>query len=108
MLRYYEQQGLLEPVRRPSGYREYPESAVGTVRRIRALQAAGLPIATIATVLPCVRDDGERLVPTCANLIAELRQERERLDRAIGDLTTSRDLLDVVIAEGSAVDTAAR
>ncbi|WP_032761332.1 MerR family transcriptional regulator, partial [Streptomyces alboviridis] len=72
LLRYYEEQNLLRPQRRPSGYREYSEADVDTVRRIRSLLAAGLNTATIATILPCLRDDGERLVPTCSDLLADL------------------------------------
>ncbi|GAA4219759.1 MerR family transcriptional regulator [Actinocatenispora rupis] len=97
LLRYYEEQGLLRPRRRPSGYREYLVSDVDVVRRIRGLLAAGLPTATIASVLPCIREEGERLVPTCPDLIAQLRRERDRIDHAIDDLTTSRRLLDTVI-----------
>ncbi|HVT68321.1 MAG TPA: MerR family transcriptional regulator [Trebonia sp.] len=101
-LRYYEEQGLLRPRRRPSGYREYAPSDVAVVRRIRGLLAAGLSTATIASVLPCIRDDGERLVPTCPDLVAELRRERDRIDQAIGDLTASRQILDTVIMSGPA------
>jgi DNA-binding transcriptional MerR regulator len=98
LLRYYEEQGLLQPRRRPSGYREYLASDVAVVRRIRGLLAAGLSTAKIASVLPCIREDGERLVPTCPDLIAELCQERGRIDQAIEDLTTSRRILETVIA----------
>lgn len=101
-LRYYEEQGLLRPRRRPSGYREYAPSDVAVVRRIRGLLAAGLSTATIASVLPYIRDDGERLVPTCPDLVAELRRERDRIDQAIGDLTASRQILDTVIMSGPA------
>lgn len=104
LLRYYEEQGLLRPRRRPSGYREYLVSDVDVVRRIRGLLAAGLPTATIASVLPCIREEGERLVPTCPDLIAQLRRERDRIDHAIDDLTTSRRLLDTVITAVPAGD----
>ncbi|WAL68528.1 MerR family transcriptional regulator [Amycolatopsis cynarae] len=97
LLRYYEEQGLLRPQRRPSGYREYLSTDVAVVRRIRGLLAAGLSTATIASVLPCIREDGERLVPTCPDLVAQLRRERERIDQAIDELTTSRRILDSVI-----------
>jgi DNA-binding transcriptional MerR regulator len=97
LLRYYEEQGLLRPQRRPSGYREYLSSDVAVVRRIRGLLAAGLSTTTISTVLPCLREDGERLVPTCPDLVAQLRQERDRIDQAIDDLTTSRQILNTVI-----------
>lgn len=102
MLRYYEEQGLLTPARLPSGYRVYGESDVEAVRRVRALLAAGLSTDTIARVLPCVRDEGDRLMPVCSDLVAELRRERERITRAIDDLRTSRGILDDVIAAGSA------
>ncbi|GAA5053463.1 MerR family transcriptional regulator [Nocardia callitridis] len=98
LLRYYEQQGLLHPDRRPSGYREYTDTDIAVVRRIRTLLAAGLNTATIATILPCLRDDGDRLIPTCPDLIADLRNERDRLTAAIEDMRTSRTALDAVIA----------
>ncbi|TDD15156.1 MerR family transcriptional regulator [Kribbella turkmenica] len=41
LLRYYEDRGLLRPERLPSGYREYAESDVDLVGRIRTLPAAG-------------------------------------------------------------------
>ena len=98
LLRYYEEQGLLRPVRRSSGYREYDERDVDVVRRIRSLLAAGLNTATIATVLPCLRDEGERLVPTCSDLVAQLWRERKRITDAIGTLQASRAMLDTVIS----------
>ncbi|MEU0672039.1 MerR family transcriptional regulator [Streptomyces sp. NPDC006172] len=98
LLRYYEQQGLLTPERLPSGYRVYGEPDVETVRRIRCLLAAGLSTSLIAQVLPCIRADDDRLVPTCPDLNARLRQESERITRAIEELRTSRALLDTVIA----------
>ncbi|MFC8897126.1 MerR family transcriptional regulator [Streptomyces cinereoruber] len=107
LLRYYEEQELLRPERRPSGYREYVEGDADTVRRIRGLLAAGLNTATIATILPCLRDDDERLVPTCPDLLADLAGERERISRAIFDLQASRAALDDVIA-AAPTDVAAR
>ncbi|MFR9793395.1 MerR family transcriptional regulator [Streptomyces sp. MB22_4] len=100
LLRYYEERGLLAPERLPSGYRVYGERDVETVRRIRVLLAAGLTTDTIARVLPCVREEGERLVPVCPDLVAELRRERERISRAIDDLQASRGMLDRVIEAG--------
>lgn len=98
LLRYYEERGLLRPTRDGgSGYREYGESDVATVLRIRRLLAAGLATGTIAEVLPCLRDDGERFTPTCPDLIGDLRSERARITGAIGDLRASRDMLDTVI-----------
>jgi DNA-binding transcriptional MerR regulator len=102
LLRYYEQQGLLHPDRLPSGYRVYREQDVVTVRRIRALLAAGLTTCTIARVLPCLaEDDDERLVPVCSELVGQLRAERERMTRTIRELQDSRAMLDTVIAAAS-------
>ncbi|NUW33205.1 MerR family transcriptional regulator [Nonomuraea sp. SMC257] len=98
LLRYYEEQGLLHPERRSSGYRDYGDADVDTVRRIRSLLAAGLNTSTIATILPCLRDDGDRLVPTCSDLLADLHRERARITRSITDLRTSLGALDQVIA----------
>ncbi|MEU5614843.1 MerR family transcriptional regulator [Streptomyces sparsogenes] len=102
LLRYYEQQGLLQPERLPSGYRVYRESDVAAVNRVRSLLAAGLSTATIAQILPCLREEGERLVPTCPDLIAQLQAERARMTSAIEELETSRSLLDSVIMAGPA------
>ncbi|MCX4721938.1 MerR family transcriptional regulator [Streptomyces virginiae] len=102
LLRYYEEQGLLHPQRRPSGYREYVEEDVVIVRRIRSLLAAGLGTSTITTVLPCLHDTGDRLVPTCSDLLADLHQERDRIAQAISDLQTSMDALNDVIAAAPA------
>ncbi|WP_433242310.1 MerR family transcriptional regulator [Streptosporangium sp. CA-135522] len=98
LLRYYEQQGLLWPERAPSGYRYYQESDIDTVLRIRRLLSAGLNTDTIALVLPCVRVKSGNLVPVCPEVIDDLQRQRERIDRAIEELQTSRDLLDAVIA----------
>jgi len=98
LLRYYEEQGLLNPARLPSGYREYAESDVTTVRHIRSLLAAGLPTMVIAEVLPCVLDDGDRLVPTCPDMVGHLRRERARISETITQLQSSRRLLDTVLA----------
>ncbi|MFG2736311.1 MerR family transcriptional regulator [Streptomyces harbinensis] len=98
LLRYYEEQGLLHPYRRPSGYREYQEGDVDVVRRIRTLLSAGLPTVLIAEVLPCMRDDGQKLIPTCAEMLDDLHNSRARLSSVIDELSASRAVLDEVIA----------
>jgi DNA-binding transcriptional MerR regulator len=98
LLRYYEEQGLLRPRRQANGYRVYDAGDVQSVRRIRCLLTAGLSTATIAELLPCLRDEGELLVPTCSESLARLREERRRLSDTIADLEASRRLLEGVIA----------
>jgi DNA-binding transcriptional MerR regulator len=97
LLRYYEQQGLLAPARRPSGYREYRDEDVERVRRIRLLLAAGLPTSKIGWALGGLCDDGGRLAP-CAGLVGDLRYERARIDETIRALLESREILDRVIS----------
>ncbi|HLU27895.1 MAG TPA: MerR family transcriptional regulator [Glycomyces sp.] len=98
-LRYYEQQGLLTSERTPGGHREYAEWAVDRVVRIQVLFAAGLNSGAILRILPCMRDsDGGPNESATPWLAEELTAERERIDRAIGDLTRSRQILDEVIS----------
>ncbi|MFG2336866.1 MerR family transcriptional regulator [Streptomyces yangpuensis] len=97
-LRYYEAQGLLAADRTPGGHRDFPERAVDRVIRIQELYAASLNSARIGQILPCMRDeDGGPSVRATPALVAELFAERERIDRMIGDLLRSREVLDEVI-----------
>ncbi|MEV4004977.1 MerR family transcriptional regulator [Actinomadura sp. NPDC049753] len=57
LLRYYEEQGLLQAERGSNGYRRYGEDAELTVRKIRVLLDAGLTSEVIRQVLPCTRSD---------------------------------------------------
>ncbi|MCX5408284.1 MerR family transcriptional regulator [Streptomyces sp. NBC_00335] len=97
-LRYYETQGLLVSDRTPGGHRDYTERAVDRVIRIQELYAAGLHSAKIGQILPCMRDaDGGPNVRATPALVAELKTERDRIDRLIADLLRSREVLDEVI-----------
>lgn len=97
-LRYYETQGLLRAERTPGGHRDYPEAAVDRVIRIQELFAAGLHSSKIAQLLPCMRDaDGGPSTVATPKLVADLTEERARIDRMIADLVRSRDTLDEVI-----------
>ncbi|MGW2286242.1 MerR family transcriptional regulator [Streptomyces phaeochromogenes] len=98
LLRYYEEQGLLRPDRLGNGYREYAEADVATVHHIRAMLAAGLSTAVIAKLVHCVSEKDELRVPAgCPTFIGELRRERARITEAIGQLESSRHLLDAVL-----------
>ncbi|UAK32169.1 MerR family transcriptional regulator [Nocardia asteroides] len=97
LLRYYEEQGLLAPLREPSGYRSYRDSDIERVHRIRTLLAAGLSTATIAHVLPCILDTGDGLAAACPDLLADLHRERDRISAAIGELTSAQHALDSII-----------
>jgi DNA-binding transcriptional MerR regulator len=101
-LRYYEQQGLLVSDRTPGGHRDYPDVAVDRVIRVQELYAAGLTSKKIAQLLPCMRDsDGGPSATATPALVEDLTKERARIDRMIGDLVRSRDVLDDVIDTAS-------
>ncbi len=92
MLRYYEEQGLLESDRQPNGYREYPDSAVAQVELVRGLISSGLPTRLIKTMLGLDGVRGEELARTCSRNLAEnLAEELEELDSKIACLTRSRE-----------------
>jgi len=92
-LRYYERRGLLpEPPRRASGYREYPETAVGLVRFIRRAQALGFTLAEIEELL-ALRDLSEcgsvrRLAEAKLADIEHKLRDLRRLRGVLRDLTT--------------------
>jgi DNA-binding transcriptional MerR regulator len=111
MLRYYEQQGLLNPVRADNGYRRYCSDAVTTVAQIRGLLDAGLPTDAIRQILPCAHGSeptidpcpeilsalahgSEPTIDPCPEILSALAHERERLDERIRHLSASRDTLD--------------
>lgn len=85
MLRYYEAEGLLDPPRRPSGYRDYSEADAQQVARIRLLGEAGLKLETIRRFLPCVVTNRPDFHP-CPELRAALRHEVKTLETHIARL----------------------
>lgn len=91
-LRYYEEQGLLQPDRAYSGQRVYAGSAVERVTLIQQLYAAGLPSRTIRSVLPCV-ETGH----ATPELLTMLEGERDRITGSITELEQARAQLDRVI-----------
>lgn len=97
-LRYYERQGLLTAARGSNGYRSFDESSVDTVFRIRALLAAGLSTEVIRRVLPCTRDALPRVEP-CAEVVAILQSEIDRMDALASELARSRHLLASILLD---------
>ena len=101
LLRYYEEQGLVEPARNASGYRDYSDEDVESARQIRQLLDAGLSTATIRTVLPCLTERAGQLTPLCTELLDDLNREQARIEAAIEALTRSRDTINAVVAAGA-------
>ena len=98
LLRYYEEQGLLRPVRLANGYREYAASDVTAVRYVRALLGAGLGTPVIARFLDCVHDEDDRVVVSaCPGVVGDLRRELDRVGRELDRLESSREALDAML-----------
>jgi DNA-binding transcriptional MerR regulator len=95
LLRYYEEQGLIEPDRRPNGYRDYDERLVDRVLQIRGLLESGLPTRMIKRILPCLTVPGILYCPEDATpeMVAALEAEHDRLARRIEFLTGNRDAI---------------
>lgn len=92
MLRYYETEGLLSPMRRESGYRDYGPADADIVERIKLLNTAGLTLPVIRELMPCLRDDRSAFEP-CDELQGVLRKEIDAMDARIDRLARSRDIL---------------
>ncbi|GLZ13591.1 MerR family transcriptional regulator [Actinomadura sp. NBRC 104425] len=96
LLRYYERVELIRSERLPNGYRDYAPETVETVRRIRALLAAGLSTRIIRRILPCA--SGEGMLRPCPGVLDSLRDQLTVLDQRAADLAEARELLRQTIA----------
>lgn len=102
MLRYYEEQGLLEPQRTVSGYRVYAEADVDRVARIRCMLSAALPAGVVGKALKFLLD-GRAVIPELPEerdrLAETLQGELDVLTEKIAALERSRDLLAKIVAD---------
>lgn len=90
MVRYYEQQGLLQARRAANGYRAYDESDVRLVREIRTLLDLGFGLDETRPFIDCLRDGNEESGVCPASKDAYLRKLVE-LDALITRLSLIRD-----------------
>lgn len=91
-LRYYEQQGLLAPLRQDNGYREYSAFAEEQVRTIQLYLNLGLSTAEIAGILHCVLKNKEAF---CDEVLPIYRQKLKEIDEQIHLLSgIRRNLID--------------
>ncbi|MGR6919240.1 MerR family transcriptional regulator [[Actinomadura] parvosata] len=92
-LRYYEQQGLLQPDRASNGYRQYDSRAVTKVRNIQLLLSNGFTAQDVRGILPCL-DTGEvSLGPACPPGVEAVSRKVAVLDARIAELSAVRDRL---------------
>jgi hypothetical protein len=50
-------------------------------------------------MLPCVANDGDKLLPQCPEMVTRLTRQRGRLDESIAELEHSRRLVDALLAQ---------
>ena len=94
-LRYYERRGLLaEPPRSPSGYRDYPVSAVRVLRFVKRAQELGFTLADVEELLS-LADGGPR---SCDRARTLAESQMAELDRKITDLQRMRASLGELVA----------
>ncbi|MEU1006463.1 MerR family transcriptional regulator [Streptomyces tibetensis] len=92
MLRYYEQQGLIESSRSTNGYRDYSEDQVEHARHVRALVEAGLSTRMIKIVLDIEAPPTQDTAGACTQALAgELARELRVVENRIVCLEKSRD-----------------
>ncbi|MBX9362063.1 MerR family transcriptional regulator [Streptomyces sp. WAC04114] len=92
MLRYYEQQGLIESSRSTNGYRDYSEDQVEHARHVRALVEAGLSTRMIKIVLDIEAPSNQDAAGACTQTLAkELAHELRVVENRIVCLEKSRD-----------------
>lgn len=102
MLRYYEAQGLIQPVRLHNGYRDYDDYLIDRVVKIRGLLDAGIPTRVIGEILPCFDSPGSGVPADPDPRLREtLVRQRERMAENIRVLSENRAAIDRYI---SAID----
>jgi DNA-binding transcriptional MerR regulator len=95
-IRFYCDQGLLQPVSRTAGrYRLFDEAVYKDLSLIRTLRAMDIPLDTIRTVLEARRSG----LCTCENLQATIRAKVGDIQQRIEDLHTLRDDLTTLLED---------
>jgi DNA-binding transcriptional MerR regulator len=93
MLRYYEEQGLLQPSRADNGYREYGDADVDRVRTVRGLIRSGMPTKLIASIVE-MRSGKPGWSEHCTAALAdELAEELRSIEEKMACLQLSRDTM---------------
>ncbi|WP_423800883.1 MerR family transcriptional regulator [Neobacillus sp. SAB-20_R2A] len=89
-LRYYEEQGILSPIRLANGYREYHDLAVEQVNTIKFYLNLGLTIEQISGFLNCVLKNKEAF---CNEILPIYEEKLHELDHQIQLLSMIRSNL---------------
>ena len=82
-LRYYDEQGLIKPLRLENGYREYSKLAEDQVRTIQFYLSLGLSTEQISSFLQCVLINKEAF---CSEILPIYKQKLLEIDQQITQL----------------------
>jgi DNA-binding transcriptional MerR regulator len=89
-VRFYERRGLLpRPLRRPSGYREYPHEVIGLVRLIKHVQGLGFSLKEIKGMIALRTMPSATLEAGCERLESKINE----IDAKISALAAIRSSL---------------
>ncbi|AZF12527.1 Transcriptional regulator, MerR family [Pseudomonas sp. R2-37-08W] len=89
-LRFYEEKGLIKPLRAANGYRFYPEQTLQLVGYIKLAQQLGFSLREIGENLPLLWESEG----ASDDLLTQLFEEKiALLDERIGQMQTLRNLL---------------
>ena len=80
-IRYYEQEGLVHPVRARNGYRDYSQEDLDTLLRVRLLRRLDVPIEEIRAMQAGELDLADVLEERIRT--AQRREEQARRDQAV-------------------------
>jgi len=101
-LRYYERIGILpEPGRTASGYRQYPNDAVGRLRFVSRAQELGFTLAEIVELLELRVAD----VRACGAVQKHATAKLAAVEAKIADLTQIAGSLTALIAQCESLET---
>lgn len=92
-IRYYERARLLRATRRTNGYRDFGDSAVGTVRAIRDLLQTGFTIDEIASLSECL-ECSAKSANCCVRTRAVYRAKLVKVNAQITTLATLRERIE--------------
>jgi DNA-binding transcriptional MerR regulator len=93
-IRFYCDQGLLQPVARSDGrYRLFDDSVFAELALIRRLRAMDLPLATVGTVLGARRSGN----CTCNDLQATIRGKLTEIQQRVNELQILEAELNVML-----------
>ncbi|TWG92079.1 DNA-binding transcriptional MerR regulator [Nocardioides sp. J9] len=98
LIRYYEQQGLLEADRLPNGYRTYTDEHVEQVGRIAGLVQSGIPTRLVRALLEAEAACATEAAACSREVAALLAAELDGLEKRIACLVRSRDTIRQVLA----------